>query len=165
MTVATLPALKPAERKLILQSRKTLGLLNGAFNTGVLTDIQTIGQGTGLIRRRGRPHIIAEADPEAAKGWSAGQRVYATRSRAGWTQQDLADHCGIARANVARLEAGRHAPQVDTLRRVADALKVPLAWILEEPARADAAEDSALAEAGLGDLSRDLERLEKEDPR
>ncbi len=165
MNTATFPALRPAERRLVLQSRKTTGFLDGAFNARVLAGFQALGHAHGLIRRQGPRRIITEAGPAAAKGWSAGQRVYAARTSKGWTQQDLADHSGIARANIARIEAGRHAPQVDTLRRVAQALQVPLTWILEVPGKATSPEYSTLAEGGLSDWARELDRLDKEDSR
>lgn len=162
---AAMPDLAPKERRLILQSRKSSGVVSSAINSRVLADIQAIVQGTILIRRRGRPRLITEPDPESAKGWAVGQRVYASRSRHGWTQQELADRSSIARANIARIEAGRHVPQVETLRRIADALKVSLASLLEEPARPDDADTTALAEAGLDEWAGELERLEKEGPR
>jgi len=37
----------------------------------------------------------------------------------------VAEASGMARSNFARLEAGKHEPRLDTLRRVADALGVP----------------------------------------
>lgn len=58
---------------------------------------------------------------------TVGQRIRAARLAKGWTQQELENHSGIARANLARLEAGRHSPRVDTVELLAQVLSVPLA--------------------------------------
>lgn len=165
MTPSTLLTLTHTQRRLVRESRETRRVLDEWFNPRMLAGMQAVGQDAGIIRRRGRRRIITEVDPAAAKGWSVGQRVCTARQRKGWTQQELSDHCGIARANIARLEAGRHTPQVDTLRRVADALQVPLAWILEVPGRADMPEDRNMAEGGIGEWAQELERLDKEGSR
>jgi transcriptional regulator with XRE-family HTH domain len=56
----------------------------------------------------------------------------ATRRRAwGLSQKDLADLCGTTQSAIARLEAGRRPPRIDTLKRVANALDCELRVQLE----------------------------------
>jgi len=63
-----------------------------------------------------------------------GANVHAARLAAGLTQGELAEKSGIAPPNVSRLEAGTHLPSVTTLKRVADALEVPICALLDPPA-------------------------------
>jgi len=44
---------------------------------------------------------------------------------------EVAEAAGMARSNFARLEASRHEPRLATLRRVAEALAVPLGALVE----------------------------------
>ena len=46
------------------------------------------------------------------------------RVRAKLTQQGLADKTGIQRSNIARIESGRHAPEMITLERIAKAFGI-----------------------------------------
>ena len=46
------------------------------------------------------------------------------------TQQALAQKVGVSRAYLSRLELGRHDPPLSRLRKLAAALKVPLARLL-----------------------------------
>lgn len=57
---------------------------------------------------------------------SVGERVRAIRLAAGRPAAEVARASGMARSNFARLEAGAHEPRLATLRRVAEALRVPL---------------------------------------
>jgi len=42
---------------------------------------------------------------------SAAESCLQARKRAGWTQQELADHCGVSQASVSRFECGVHTPR------------------------------------------------------
>jgi ribosome-binding protein aMBF1 (putative translation factor) len=48
------------------------------------------------------------------------------RKRAGWTQARLAERTGIAQGFLSEIEAGRKSGDVQTLRRIADLLKISL---------------------------------------
>lgn len=48
------------------------------------------------------------------------------RKAKGMTQAQLARAAGILRPNLSRIEAGKHRPTLDTLERIAAALKVPV---------------------------------------
>jgi transcriptional regulator with XRE-family HTH domain len=58
--------------------------------------------------------------------------VYA-RTGADMTQRQLAEASGIAFPHVSRLEKGTHLPSVATLKKVSDALKVPICSLLDPP--------------------------------
>jgi len=51
-----------------------------------------------------------------------GQRIQELRKEAGLTQTQLAEKCGMAQPNIARIEAGTYATSIDVLSRIAEAL-------------------------------------------
>ena len=53
-----------------------------------------------------------------------GERVRARRKELGMTQADLAKATGIHQPDICVLESGEHAPNLDTVERVAKALKI-----------------------------------------
>jgi DNA-binding XRE family transcriptional regulator len=69
--------------------------------------------------------ILADLD-----GPRLGARVRALRLAAGLTQAELARRTGIHRPNIARVEAGRHTPSLETLARLAAAIGVPTTRVL-----------------------------------
>jgi len=85
--------------------------------------------------------LLAAADPEylaaqqraARTPASVGALIRARRQATGRTAMEVARAAGMARSNYARLEASRHQPRVDTLRRVAAGLGVELAELLARP--------------------------------
>lgn len=58
-------------------------------------------------------------------GAKLGARLRSLRVQAGLTQAELARRTGIHRPNIARVEAGRHTPSLETLARLAQAIGVP----------------------------------------
>jgi DNA-binding XRE family transcriptional regulator len=78
---------------------------------------------------------IAAATQELAlssiDGTKLGARVRELRLAAGLTQAELARRTGIHRPNIARVEAGRHTPSLETLARLAAAIGVPTASVLD----------------------------------
>ena len=54
------------------------------------------------------------------------ERVAALRARRGMTQEALAARARINRVTLARLERAQHPPNLDTLERIARALRVQL---------------------------------------
>lgn len=65
-------------------------------------------------------------------GARLGARLRELRVAAGLTQAELARRTGIHRPNIARVEAGRHTPSLDTLARLASAIGVPTTRVLAE---------------------------------
>lgn len=65
-------------------------------------------------------------------GARLGKRLRTLRLEAGLTQADLARRTGIHRPNIARVEAGRHTPSLETLTRLASAIGVPTTRVLSD---------------------------------
>lgn len=61
-----------------------------------------------------------------------GNRLRVERMSRGWSHREMADRCGIAHSNLARMESGLHEPKISTLIRISDALSLPVShWIQE----------------------------------
>jgi transcriptional regulator with XRE-family HTH domain len=112
-----------------------------------------------------RRALLVHQDPPADSivAYAVAQRIRYARGQRGWRQQDLARATGMARPNIARLELGRVMPTMRTLEKVGRALDVPLANLLQPPNldASAAAEDRALAEAGLGEWADQLDREDR----
>jgi DNA-binding XRE family transcriptional regulator len=72
------------------------------------------------------PSFRREQASRAASTAPVGVRVRELRRASGRTAMAVAAAAGMARSNYARLEAGRHEPKLETLRRVAKALGLPV---------------------------------------
>ena len=70
-------------------------------------------------------------DALSLDGVRLGARLRALRVAAGLTQAELARRTGIHRPNIARVEAGRHTPSLETLSRLASAIGVSPTRVLE----------------------------------
>jgi transcriptional regulator with XRE-family HTH domain len=75
---------------------------------------------------------MAEDGTDATAG-SIGRRVRAERQRRGWTQEDLAQHSGVSRRMLVSVEQGASNASIATLLKLAWALGVSLAALVEEP--------------------------------
>ncbi len=80
----------------------------------------------------GAPHVNGTAAPLPIDGARLGARLRELRLAAGLTQAELARRTGIHRPNIARVEAGRHTPSLETLARLASAIGVPTTRVLSE---------------------------------
>ena len=49
-------------------------------------------------------------------------KIRAARKAAGLSQTELAEKIGVVQSNVCRWERGAHRPQIDTLKKIAEAL-------------------------------------------
>jgi transcriptional regulator with XRE-family HTH domain len=80
---------------------------------------------TGLERLKKR--LAPEPAVETAELFAGiAEQVALRRKQWGLSQKDLADLCGTTQSAIARLEAGRRPPRIDTLKRVASALDCDL---------------------------------------
>jgi ribosome-binding protein aMBF1 (putative translation factor) len=84
------------------------------------------------------------ASPAARAGYERtrralelGEQIRALRDAHGLSQTELAERMGTTQPAIARLEAGRVAPRLETLDRVAEALDVQLVVTFKEPPRRD----------------------------
>lgn len=83
-------------------------------------------------RKSAQPSAQALSGSIALDGARLGARLRALRQEAGLTQAELARRTGIHRPNIARVEAGRHTPSLDTLARLASAIGVSATAVLME---------------------------------
>jgi HTH-type transcriptional regulator/antitoxin HipB len=74
---------------------------------------------------------------QARRAFQLGEQVRALREAQGISQSELARRMGTTQPAIARLEAGRVAPRLETLDRVASALDVRLVIAFQEPPRRD----------------------------
>jgi transcriptional regulator with XRE-family HTH domain len=159
----TIVALHSKEKELVAASQRAIQMLDAAFNVdtleGMVRLLQVVSAGH-VVLRKGRRVIQKRARPHDVLAWAIGQRIKAARERKGWLQENLADESGIARANIARLESGRHAAHLSTLRRVAAALDLKVDSLLKAPEPVSAQEGRHLTEAGIDEWA---EQLDKED--
>lgn len=140
-----------------------MGILNRAFNPYVIQRLEYVSilAPSGTIRRRGKIRIQIKETKGGALAWSIGQKIKAAREKKHLTQEALAELTGIARANIARLEAGRHAPRLETLNCVAGALGLDPADLLKHPENQPAREDSDWLNAGIDDWGGALEHEDR----
>jgi DNA-binding XRE family transcriptional regulator len=59
-----------------------------------------------------------------------GARIRKLRAAKGVTQTELAGAVGMMRSNISRIEAAKHRPTLETMERIAKALKVSVAELL-----------------------------------
>src|SRR5690349_14900522 len=88
--------------------------------------------GASHSNRPSAPPINGNHGPVAIDGVRLGARLRELRVAAGLTQAELARRTGIHRPNIARVEAGRHTPSLETLARLASAIGVPTTTVLAE---------------------------------
>jgi DNA-binding XRE family transcriptional regulator len=119
--------------RLIARSREVTDRLDVIFNRETLLLIEIKANETKDSKQKKRVRIRVASNPKSVLAWAIGQRIRASREQLEWTQQELADFSGIARANIARLEGGKHPPKAETINRVAKALRMNPAELLKEP--------------------------------
>lgn len=88
------------------------------------------GRGVEIGTTGGARFTFTMAKSEPLDGRSLGARIRELRHYAGITQAELARRTGIHRPNIARVEAGRHTPSLETISRLAEALGVNPSQIL-----------------------------------
>ncbi|MDB4986259.1 MAG: hypothetical protein JWN04_1437 [Myxococcaceae bacterium] len=96
--------------RIILGDGTALDLIAAELAQGRIAGARTVNDGTTAL---------GDVD-----GVRLGQRLRALRLAAGLTQAELARRTGIHRPNIARVEAGRHTPSLETLARLAAAIGV-----------------------------------------
>ena len=84
--------------------------------------------------------VLYEAEPSypyfrgratrTKKGQEIGTTIRKLREEKRITQEKLARAAGMIRANLSRIEASKHRPTLETIERIATALKVPVADLI-----------------------------------
>ena len=62
-----------------------------------------------------------------------GNNVREVRQRKKWTQQELADECGVSRPRISEIESGEYNPSVETIEKIAQKLGVSMARLFQSP--------------------------------
>jgi ribosome-binding protein aMBF1 (putative translation factor) len=62
-----------------------------------------------------------------------GATIRKLREARGITQEQLADAVGMMRGNISRIEAAKHRPTLETIERIAKALKVSVVELIVPP--------------------------------
>lgn len=159
----SLEALSSVQRGLILESRQALFVLDRFINPTVSARLREFGASEGAsVLPVGRFVIRLSEDRSRTRARSIGGLVFAHRSRRGWSQAELARRCGMARANLTRLENGRHEPLLSSIKRVASALEVQLSDLISEPSAHPTREDSRWLAAGLKKWGGSLRRMDRD---
>ena len=151
------------QRRLFDNSKRIIGILDRAFNPQILQSLaQIISLSAARVaKRQGRIHIQTKPSKGGTLAWSIGQKIRTARERKNLTQEDLAKLTGIARANIARFETGRHSPKIATVQRVARALDLTTEYLLKMPEYKLTGEDSDWLDAGIGQWSASLVREDR----
>ena len=63
---------------------------------------------------------------------TVGQRIKESRNATGLTQEELGERLGVSGAAIAQYETGKRNPKYETLRRIGDALNIPVESLLGE---------------------------------
>jgi DNA-binding XRE family transcriptional regulator len=71
-------------------------------------------------------------DQNTEIGKRIGKRVKAFRKQRGLTQEQLAKMAKVKRPNISRLEAGKHAPGIIFIQRLADCLQVKISELIAD---------------------------------
>lgn len=86
---------------------------------------------------------------------SVALRLRIERAQRGWTQTQLAEQAQCTQANLSLYESGKKIPEPLTLRRLADALDIPLETLLLEAIDEEELLEAQLAlQRAIGDLER-----------
>jgi transcriptional regulator with XRE-family HTH domain len=76
----------------------------------------------------------APAETGGASDLALGNRIRAARGRRGLSLGELASSAGVSKSLVSQIERGIAAPSIDTVRRLASALQLPVfSLFMEEP--------------------------------
>jgi transcriptional regulator with XRE-family HTH domain len=110
--------------------------------------------GMASVPRPAHAPLVAPSKKEVVPG--LGQRIRAMRLGANLTQDHLASASGIKIETISRIENAATTPDLETLVRIGNALRVQLAELLPPPG--DVEDDPE-----LDSLVRDLKRLRMED--
>ena len=159
-----LEILPRGERQLVIRSQAIIRSLDKKFSSRLLDQLEDLAEKraerSGSVPL-GRFTIGLRADRGAVLARAIGIKVKAIRQHRQLTQAELARRSGIARANIARIEAGAHSPTVSTLKRVAHALGIRFSTLVEEPSYSATREDDKWLNAGLTEWSESLRREDR----
>jgi transcriptional regulator with XRE-family HTH domain len=86
----------------------------------------------------------AIVDQKEGDGVTTGEKIRSVRKERGLTQKALGDLLNVTQATVGQYETNSNPPKIETLQRIADALGVPVAYLIGSPMREDVCWDIEL---------------------
>lgn len=101
---------------------------------------------TGIIRiaRAG------QAPEEPPAPLDLGRRVRDLRKERGWTLQQAADHAGLARSTLSKIENGQMSPTYEALKKLAEGLSISVPQLFTPPSRPQVSGRMAVTRASEG---------------
>lgn len=82
-------------------------------------------------RSKGSKHGLAPSEEDGSLlGRMCAERVITRRRERGFTQEELARLAGVLRQQIGKLETGEHIPHIDTVQKLAKALKCKAGWLV-----------------------------------
>lgn len=88
-----------------------------------------------------------------------GSKIRYERKKAGLTQAQLAERCGICSPNLVKYETGKQVPRLQMLKRIGDAIGIPYTRFLDMESQAY---QKNLSDYSTLELIQELERRERE---
>ncbi|WP_116132068.1 helix-turn-helix domain-containing protein [Tropicimonas sp. IMCC34043] len=79
-----------------------------------------------------------------------GERVRELRKAQGWTLEQAANHAGLARSTLSKIENGQMSPTYEALKKLAEGLKISVPQLFTPPARAGANGRMGVTRVGEG---------------
>jgi len=79
---------------------------------------------------RSERQLSLPVNPES-DAFQLGAKIRELRQAGGWTLEELARSVGLSKSAISQIESGRTEPSLQTVRRLAAALKIPLASLFE----------------------------------
>ena len=90
-----------------------------------------------------------------------GRRIREERKARGLTQQQLADVVGMDAGHLSRVEHGKAVPSINAVKKIADALALPIAKLFADIPLQKAREDRGWAKTRRGGAGRATRRRER----
>lgn len=94
-----------------------------------------------------------------------GERIRAERKRAGMTQKDVSEKTGLCRSGICKYESGKTTIDINTLRKIASALEIPIESLLSEKTedayRIDSLKQEEARMEREAQFNRDMDDLRK----
>ena len=110
-----------------MQGRRSAGVSPEATGSSGSRTLKVAGH-SGIVLGGPQPGIDPDGDARRAgdRETEIGARIRTLRRARGWTQERLADVCGVTRSAIAQWESGRAGQQAHNLAALADALSVSI---------------------------------------
>lgn len=90
---------------------------------------------------------------------SVAENIKRIRKKRGFTQKELGNLCGINEANIRKYENDRQNPKIETLQKIANALRVNITELLDLPQLQDHLEDTLFYLTDMNSEGQDIRNI------